>query len=178
MRRGVLVVITTIVGVVLLLHYKTPALDAQRQVAATTPSPTVRPVERRPVPTAPPPTRRPTLATRPLAIVPTRRPTPVPTRKPTPAPVARAYTGSTAQTRYGPVQVQIVVQGTRITDVRNLQMPADTQRSQEISDYAGPQLRQEALNAQSSNIDTVSGASYTSEGYRESLQAAIDAAHM
>ncbi|MEV4827682.1 FMN-binding protein [Micromonospora sp. NPDC049257] len=89
-----------------------------------------------------------------------------------------SYDGSVAQTRWGPVQVRITVAGGRITDVTALQVPDGNFRDQQINDYAVPILRQAALTAQSARIDTVSGATVTSDGYRESLQAAIDAAHL
>ncbi|WP_431926193.1 FMN-binding protein [Micromonospora wenchangensis] len=88
------------------------------------------------------------------------------------------YDGSVAQTRWGPVQVRITVADGRITDVTALQVPDGNFRDQQINDYAVPILRQAALTAQSARIDTVSGATVTSDGYRESLQAAIDAAHL
>lgn len=87
-------------------------------------------------------------------------------------------TGSVAQTRWGPVQVRITVSNGKITDVTAVQVPDGNHRDQEINDYAVPILRQEALDAQSARIDTVSGATVTSDGYRESLQSAIDAAHL
>ncbi|MFI7304937.1 FMN-binding protein [Micromonospora aurantiaca] len=87
-------------------------------------------------------------------------------------------TGSVAQTRWGPVQVRITVTGGKITDVVAVQVPDGNHRDQEINDYAVPILRQEVLAAQSARIDTVSGATVTSDGYRESLQSAIDAAHL
>lgn len=89
-----------------------------------------------------------------------------------------SHDGSVAQTRWGPVQVRITVAGGRITDVTTLQVPDGNFRDQQINDYAVPILRQAALTAQSARIDTVSGATVTSDGYRESLQAAIDAAHL
>ena len=85
--------------------------------------------------------------------------------------------GTVAQTRWGPVQVQVTIAGGRITDVKTLQQPNGNFRDQEINSYAVPQLRQEVLSAQSANIDTVSGATVTSDGYISSLQAALDAAH-
>jgi uncharacterized protein with FMN-binding domain len=85
--------------------------------------------------------------------------------------------GTVADTRWGPVQVQVHLSGGRIVDVVALRVPDGNRRDREISAYAVPQLRQEALSAQSATIDTVSGATYTSGGYRESLQAALDAAH-
>ncbi|OKI75172.1 FMN-binding protein [Micromonospora sp. CB01531] len=87
-------------------------------------------------------------------------------------------TGSVAQTRWGPVQVRITVSGGKITDVTTVRVPDGNRRDQEINDYAVPVLRQEALATQSARIDTVSGATVTSDGYRESLQSAIDAAHL
>ncbi|PWU53652.1 FMN-binding protein [Micromonospora globispora] len=87
-------------------------------------------------------------------------------------------TGSVAQTRWGPVQVRITVSNGKITDVTAVQVPDNNHRDQEINDYAVPILQQEALDAQSAQIDTVSGATVTSDGYRESLQSAIDAAHL
>lgn len=88
------------------------------------------------------------------------------------------FDGSVAQTRFGPVQVRITVSGGKLTDVQALQVPNNNHRDVEINSYAVPILRDEALAAQSARIDTVSGATYTSDGYRESLQAAIDAAHL
>ncbi|WP_431914288.1 FMN-binding protein [Micromonospora carbonacea] len=88
------------------------------------------------------------------------------------------YDGSVAQTRWGPVQVRITVSAGKITDVTALRVPDGNHRDQQINDYAVPILRQSALAAQSADIDTVSGATVTSDGYRESLQAAIDAAHL
>jgi uncharacterized protein with FMN-binding domain len=85
--------------------------------------------------------------------------------------------GSVEQTRWGPVQVQVTIAGGRITDVIALQVPDGNFRDQEINSYAVPQLRQEVLAAQSARIDTVSGATVTSDGYLGSLQAALDAAH-
>jgi uncharacterized protein with FMN-binding domain len=85
--------------------------------------------------------------------------------------------GTVAQTQWGPVQVQVRIAGGRIIDVRALQHPTGNENDDEINGYALPQLRAEVLDAQSANIDGVSGATVTSGGYVESLQAALDAAH-
>jgi uncharacterized protein with FMN-binding domain len=90
----------------------------------------------------------------------------------------QTYTGSTAQTQWGPVQVRITVANRKITDVAVPVYPSGNHRDQEINAYALPILRQETISAQSANIDTVSGATVTSDGYIESLQAALDAAHL
>jgi uncharacterized protein with FMN-binding domain len=87
---------------------------------------------------------------------------------------ARQLTGADAPNQYGDVQVRITSSGGRITQVTAVRLPSGDGRSQEISSFAGPQLAQQALAAQSANIDGVSGATYTSESYRASLQSAID----
>lgn len=91
---------------------------------------------------------------------------------------SETFDGATAQTPYGPMQVAVVVQGGRITDVRALQLTDQGGRSVAISRSAEPVLRAEALKAQSAKIAAVSGATYTSDGYRTSLQSAIDKAHL
>ena len=86
------------------------------------------------------------------------------------------FTGSEIETRWGPVQVKIVVTGGKLTDVQAIETPNERDRSIEINDQATPILRDEALTAQSANLDLVSGATITWDGYRQSLQAAIDLA--
>jgi uncharacterized protein with FMN-binding domain len=86
------------------------------------------------------------------------------------------YTGSVAETRWGPVQVKITVQGGKITNVTVLQQPDGNQRDAEINSQALPILIDETVKAQSANIDMVSGATVTSDGYVRSLQAALDEA--
>jgi uncharacterized protein with FMN-binding domain len=94
--------------------------------------------------------------------------------KSTAAAATKTLTGSAVETQYGIVQVQVTVSGSRITNVRFLQLTAYDQRSADINGQAAPILLQETLSAQSSQIDTVSGASYTSDGYVQSLQSALD----
>ncbi|MGA3057625.1 MAG: FMN-binding protein [Candidatus Limnocylindrales bacterium] len=84
-------------------------------------------------------------------------------------------TGSTVQTPFGNVQVQVTLQNGKITDVQTLQLPSGGHSSQ-VSRYAAPQLRSEVLQAQSARVDTISGATYTSMAYQQSLQAALDQA--
>ena len=88
----------------------------------------------------------------------------------------RSITGPTSSTPYGPVQVRITVSGTHISDIQALQTPSDASYSRQVAAYAVPILRQEALSAQSARIDAVSGATWTSQGYAESLQGALDRA--
>ena len=80
-------------------------------------------------------------------------------------------------TPYGDVQVRVVLRAQPASSTSQpLTLPSDRSRSRRISEEAAPLLRTEALQAQSANIDLLSGASYTSEGYAESLQGALDAA--
>ncbi|SDP78038.1 Uncharacterized protein, contains FMN-binding domain [Streptomyces sp. cf386] len=92
------------------------------------------------------------------------------------APTTRSVTGATAQTKYGPVQVRITLTGSRITGASAVRSPDGTARSRDINSTAVPKLNQETLEAQSADIDTVSGATYTSAGYKQSLQSALDRA--
>jgi uncharacterized protein with FMN-binding domain len=95
-----------------------------------------------------------------------------------PSATTKTYTGSVASTRWGDVQVNITVTDGKITDVAVPVYPANNGRDQEINAYALPVLRQETLAAQNAGIDTVSGATVTSDGYLQSLQSALDAAHL
>ena len=105
--------------------------------------------------------------------------TQTPSPSPTPGGGLRngSYTGDDVSMRYGDVQVKLTVSGGRITDVVALQMPSDRARSADISQVAGPMLHDEVLQAQSAQIDSLSGATYTSDAYAQSVQAALDQAH-
>lgn len=88
------------------------------------------------------------------------------------------YAGKVVSTRFGSVQVQITVANGKVTDVTALKLTDAERRSQMISATAAPILRSEVLQAQSANVQTVSGATVTSDAYLTSLQAALDAAHL
>jgi uncharacterized protein with FMN-binding domain len=185
MRRAVVALLGTAAGTVLLVGAKagsgfglaaTPqAHDAPApERPAGQPSTSAPPAA--PTTTAPGRTASPTPGTR------TTTTAPPPTR-PTTRPPNRggglkdgSFDGAPIFTEWGPVEVRIVVAGGKITDVVALQTPNEHSRSVQINQRAVPILRKEALQAQSASIDTVSGASVTSDGYRESLQSAIDAA--
>jgi uncharacterized protein with FMN-binding domain len=83
-------------------------------------------------------------------------------------------TGDAVDTRYGPAQVKVTVKDGKITAVQAVELQQDDPRSQAISAYAEPILRQEVLSSQSATVDAVSGASYTSESYLQSVQSALD----
>ncbi|WP_332602914.1 FMN-binding protein [Arthrobacter sp. S2(2024)] len=87
------------------------------------------------------------------------------------------YAGTAVKTRFGTVQVQVTIKAGVITDVTALHLTDQEQRSVQISARAAPLLRSEVLSAQSANVQTIGGATYTSEAYLTSLQAALDAAH-
>ncbi|WP_040167657.1 FMN-binding protein [Microbacterium gorillae] len=86
------------------------------------------------------------------------------------------FTGDAADTRYGPVQVAVTVSGGRITGVQVPQYPTTERRDQEINSQALPMLISETTQAQSAQIQMISGATFTSEGYLQSLQSALDQA--
>jgi uncharacterized protein with FMN-binding domain len=88
----------------------------------------------------------------------------------------RSFTGAAEGTQFGTVQVQAVLRGNRLVDVVPIHLTDSSGRSVSISAQAAPILRREALAAGSAQIDAVSGASYTSAGYVQSLQSALDAA--
>lgn len=123
-----------------------------------------------------------TSASRPTAARKPSAPRPVTTKttvaaKPTPTKTSSTITvnGNSVDTRYGPVQVQVKIRDGKIVFADAIDYPQSESRDREINGWAIPQLNQETIDAQSAQIDTVSGATYTSEGYRESLQSALDA---
>ena len=104
-----------------------------------------------------------------------------PTVTPTPRQLAGAYrdgsyTGSVADAFYGNIQVKAIISGGKITDVQFLQYPSDRRQSIEINSQAMPLLKEEAIQAQSANVNGVSGASASSAAFVQSLQSALDQA--
>jgi uncharacterized protein with FMN-binding domain len=164
MRRITMWLFSTIAALVLLFSYRTSTDSAVgTAVAATAPAtPSAGPT-----PTA-------TRSTSPRS---TKSSSPAATKS-SAASSTKTYTGSTASTRWGDVQVTITVTDGKITDVQVPVYPSGNGRDQEINAYALPILTQETLQAQGATIDTVSGATVTSDGYLQSLQAALDAAHL
>ena len=106
----------------------------------------------------------------------TARPSPATTSSP--AVAAVSYTGGVADTRWGPVQVRITVRRGKITRARAIQYPQGTNVDAQINNYALPSLDREVVQKQSVSIDAISGATVTSDGYLQSLQSAIDQAHL
>jgi uncharacterized protein with FMN-binding domain len=89
---------------------------------------------------------------------------------------AKTVTGAAWPTIYGPVQVRVTVKAGKLSAVTAVEYPTETPRDYQINSFAIPQLNAEALAAGSAKIDTVSGATYTSGGYVGSLQNALDKA--
>jgi uncharacterized protein with FMN-binding domain len=164
MRRITLWLLSTIAAVVLAFSYRTSTTGAGGETTAVAAAPA------NPAPTAATPT--------PTTPSTTGSPSPSATRDSGGDAGSGTYQGSVAQTRWGPIQVTITVAGGKITDVQVPIYPNGNHRDEEINAYALPALRQATLDAQSAQVDTVSGATVTTDGYRESLQAALDAAHL
>ena len=89
---------------------------------------------------------------------------------------AKTFTGAAWPTIYGPVQVQITVRSGKVTAATAVEYPTETPRDYQINSFAIPQLNSEAVAAGSAHIDAVSGATYTTQGYLGSLQSALDKA--
>jgi uncharacterized protein with FMN-binding domain len=126
------------------------------------------------------PSKSPSAKASPTPTKTTAKPTPKPTPKP--SSTTKTVTGSTVTVSeggrrvFGAVQVQVTLTNGKITAVTALQEPENDPHSSQISQFSIPILRQEVLSAQSASIDAVSGATYTSEAYAQSVQAALDAA--
>lgn len=96
------------------------------------------------------------------------------TSPPTTAPATRTATGQEVQYRYGDLELKVVEDGSKITSIDLVTDDATDPRSAEINSQAIPLLQQEAMSAQSANIDGVSGATFTSQAYADALQSALD----
>ena len=179
-KRGAITLVATTLAVILLISFKTPDAVTLGTVSTTGSSngtkanPTLgsASISRPSSNAAAIATPAPTTATTPATGAPSpTTATPAPTTATGPATV----TGKVVSTPYGQVEVRITVDNGKITDVQALKLPTNGNSGQ-ISDYVKPILASEALQAQSANIDIVSGATYTSMGYARSLQSALDQA--
>ena len=160
MRRAVIVVAATVAGVAWILGYKVAphtlglasagSDQASTQAGQGSPSPGL----------------------------PGATPAPATTPTPNAGGVNGTFTGSDVPNRFGDVQIRVVVYNGHITDVKAVQLPSDRAQSAYISQVAGPILRSEVLQAQSARIDIVSGATYTSESYAQSVESALQQAHL
>lgn len=92
----------------------------------------------------------------------------------TPTATSKTVTGDAIFVNYGYVQLKVTAKGGKITKIVAVQLPDQDGRSISISNVAEPMLKEQALSAQSANISGVSGATFTSGGYQQSLQSALD----
>jgi len=180
-KRGAVALVTTVLALVLLLSFKTPdtigtasaILDNGAAVARAGATATAGATSGATTGT--------TGTTSGITPSTTAAPTSAPTANPTPTASSGAQAGtqtvvgSTISTRYGDVAVEITVTGGQVTDVQAVALPTHG-HSGEISNYVAPLLASEALQAQSANINVISGATYTSRAYAKSLQSALDQA--
>lgn len=155
--RAAVAIVATVIGVVLLFSFKTPT-----QARLRTPSADVAQASPTPTPS----------------------PTPSDSSAPTPSPSPSSsgykdgtYTGQDIQNQFGDTQVKVTISGGKITDVQAVELPYDRQRSADISAYVKQPLHDEVLQAQSAQIDLISGATFTSDAYAQSVQSALDQAH-
>jgi len=163
MRRIVTAILSTITAVVLIFGYHT---STNNTAAAASP------VVQQPAPPSSTPSARSRNESGSSA------PSPSPASKPSQPTPSTTYTGGVADTQWGPVQVQITVRDHKITRARAVQYPQGTSTDAQINGYALPILDKEVIQQQRAAIDTVSGATVTSDGYLQSLQSAIDTAHL
>ncbi len=154
-RRGAIALVTTAIALVLLLSFKTADPITSSDVASTTTSGNAPGSSS---------TSAPVATTTPSGAAATGS-----------ANVTETLTGAIVSSRYGNTEVQITISNGKITAVTALELPTGG-RSGQISSYVEPILSSEVLTAQSANIDIVSGATYTSEAYAQSLQSALDQA--
>jgi len=190
-RRSALVLSGTVVGLVGLLGYRnlSPSLPTFAVVPSATSSPTTTPHRAATTTTtAAPPPRQPSTTTTAPTTQPTTTQGPTPTTPPTtttkpPPPTttttqapsaSRSATGESVNYIYGVLSVEVTTSGSRISKVTISSIDdGGNPLSQSIDQGSIPQLEQQALSAQSANIQGVSGASYTSAGFKQSLQSAL-----
>ncbi|HXD80971.1 MAG TPA: FMN-binding protein [Candidatus Acidoferrum sp.] len=165
MKRATIVTGVTVVGVAWLLNYKVAAHQLTALPPASSTQGPGNPASPSPSPQATPPSATPT-------------PSPSPSPSPSPTALSGTFTGTDVPNRFGDVQVRVVISNGRITDVQAVRLPTDRAESAYISQQVGPWLRTEVLQAQSANIDIISGATYTSQSYAQSLESALQQAHL
>jgi uncharacterized protein with FMN-binding domain len=155
--RAAVTIAAVVIGLFLVVSFRTPPPSSVSGVA-------VLPARSTLAPSSTPPAATPSSAP------------PAGGRTPTPSATVLkdgSYTGQDFPNFFGDVQVQVVISGGRITDVKALQYPTDRPQSAYISSVAIPYLHDEVLKAQSAQIDIVSGATFTSESYAQSVQSAL-----
>jgi uncharacterized protein with FMN-binding domain len=156
MKRAALAIVSTVTALVMLLSFKTHTATSLATPPGAISTPSASPSAS---------------ATAKSSTSAKKKATSTATKK---AVTTKTVTGDSADTRYGPVQVQITVTNGQITSASAIDYPQGDSRDQEINAYAIPALNQEAVQAGSANIAHISGATYTSDGYIQSLQSALN----
>lgn len=172
MKRNLTWLLSTVTVVVLLFGYKTSTGDGVSTGSAVISSATSSPAGQ----TSPDTTsQEPSAEPSPQA---SETPSQQATEQPSTGSsgTSSTVTGDSVDTRWGPVQVAVSVAGGKVTDVQVVDYPSNNPRDEEINSYALPILIQETIKEQSADIDMVSGATVTSDGYIRSLQSALDQA--
>jgi len=177
-RKTAFLITGTVAGVVGVVSYNPPHLT--NQIASSGGTPTTNTA----TPTASATTSNskspaqpaPTKSSKSSANTQTQTASPAATTPTTTAGVSGTFKGETSQTRWGPVQVQVTLTDGKITDVTTLQYPNGDRRSQSISSQVIPWLQDEVLQVQSAQINGISGATYTSGGFKASLASALQKA--
>lgn len=157
MQRIILWLASTIASLVLLFGYSTSTAGTASMVQA---APAIPGPQASATPTTP------------------ATPTPEPLTPAKKAVPSKTYTGKAVDTRYGPVQVEITTEGESVTDVKALQMPWSNGEDKAINGRAVPELNAQVVDGNPHTVHTVSGASYTSPAYIDSLQSALDQANL
>lgn len=181
MRRAILAFVATVAGLVVLLSFKTASGKSTNRpvaLAGTTPSDQTASSDNSAPSDNPAPAASSTPSSQPSQ---PGQSTPTPTQTPTKTAGTKTVTGSSVPVTegfrtFGNVQVQVTVSNGKITKLVAVDYPNGDPRSYEISRYSIPVLGQEVLSAQGTSIDIVSGATYTTEAYAQSVQAALDKA--
>ena len=188
-RKTALLVTGTIAGVVGVVSYNPPQLNATIAPAGATPQPqtstqsTTHNSKQTPAQPAPTTSSSKKASSKTTSTTTQNQniqevkasPTPVATTKQSSG-ITGTFKGDTSQTRWGPVQVEITLTNGKITDVTTLQYPNGDRKSMNISNRVIPWLQEETLQVQSANISGISGATYTSTGFQSSLASALQKA--
>lgn len=188
-RKTTLLVTGTVAGVVGVVSYNPPQLNATIAPAGATPQPqtstqsTTQNSKQTPAQPAPTSSSSKKASSKTTSTTTQNQNTQEVTASPTPAATTKqssgitgTFKGDTSQTRWGPVQVEITLTNGKITDVTTLQYPNGDQKSMNISNRVIPWLQEETLQVQSANISGISGATYTSTGFQSSLASALQKA--
>jgi len=188
-RKTALLVTGTVAGVVGVVSYNPPQLNATIAPAGATPQPqsstqtTTHNNKQTPAQPAPTSSSSKKASSKTTSTTTQNQNTQEVTASPTPAATTKqssgitgTFKGDTSQTRWGPVQVEITLTNGKITDVTTLQYPNGDRKSMNISNRVIPWLQEETLQVQSANISGISGATYTSTGFQSSLASALQKA--